>query len=319
MPKISVIMPAYNAEKYLREAIDSILAQTFADFELIVINDCSRDGTEQIILSYQDPRIVYLKNEKNLGVAGTLNQGLKVAQGQYIARMDADDRSVPTRFEKQVAYLDANPKTVLCGSKVTVFSDDGAQRVGHYPTEDAQIRAALLFACPIAHPSVMIRRDALQAWNLRYEEAFEKVEDYRLWSRLAECGQLHNLPEPLLYYRKHPGQVCATSPQVQYEGKLRLSATLLPQVGMAEEWEQKIIVDAFDGRIKKKAEFSRFVDVANRMCRQVPQTLDPRYVKLLLKSRVVEMAQNLGFGLPAKSLGLVGIKAWLYVNLRGKK
>ena len=98
MPKISVIMPAYNAEKYLREAIDSILGQTFTDFELIVINDCSRDDTEQIILSYQDPRIVYLKNEKNLGVAGTLNRGLEVARGAYIARMDADDRSVPDRF-----------------------------------------------------------------------------------------------------------------------------------------------------------------------------------------------------------------------------
>jgi glycosyltransferase involved in cell wall biosynthesis len=109
MPKISVIMPTYNAEKYLREAMDSILAQSFKDFELIVINDCSADGTEQIVLSYQDPRIVYLKNEKNLGVAGTLNRGLQVANGKYIARMDSDDRSVPERFEKQLAYLEENP------------------------------------------------------------------------------------------------------------------------------------------------------------------------------------------------------------------
>ena len=319
MPKISVIMPAYNAEKYLREAIDSILGQTFTDFELIVINDCSRDDTEQIILSYQDPRIVYLKNEKNLGVAGTLNRGLEVARGAYIARMDADDRSVPDRFQRQVGYMDANPLTVVCGSRVTVFSDDGQQRQADYPTEDAQIRATLLVACPFAHPSVMIRRQALSQLGSGYEEAFEKVEDYRLWTRLAEVGQLKNLEESLLFYRKHPGQVCATSSQVQYEGKLRLSAERLPLVGISDEWEQRLIVDAFDNRITCKEDLWRFAELAKRILKQTPPQLDKTYLRTLLKSRVIEIALAQGVTVPFGSMELLGIKAWLYVNVRGKK
>lgn len=319
MPKISVIMPAYNAEKYLREAMDSILEQTFTDFELIVINDCSRDSTEQIILSYQDPRIVYLKNEKNLGVAGTLNRGLQVARGEYIARMDADDKSVPHRLQKQLAYMQANPRTVLCGSRVTIFTDAGEQRLCDYPTEDGQIRTALLFSCPMAHPSVMIRRSVMEQEGLSYEEAFEKVEDYRLWTRLAECGQLCNLHEPLLWYRKHPGQVCATSSQVQYEGKLRLSAKLLPRVGISEEQDRRLVVDAFDNRIKDRESFLRFTEMAKRMCKQVPQELDEGCLRNLLKSRIIEIALAQGLSVPAGCAGLIGIKAWLYVNLRGKK
>lgn len=111
MPKISVILPAYNAEKYINEAIDSILTQTYRDFELIILNDCSKDRTEEIILSYEDDRIVYLKNQVNMGVAATLNRGLAAAKGEYVARMDADDISLPERFEKQAAYLDEHPGT----------------------------------------------------------------------------------------------------------------------------------------------------------------------------------------------------------------
>lgn len=319
MPKISVIMPTYNAEKYLREAMDSILAQSFKDFELIVINDCSADGTEQIVLSYQDPRIVYLKNEKNLGVAGTLNRGLQVAKGKYIARMDSDDRSVPERFEKQLAYLEENPNAVLCGSRVTIFTDAGEQHLALYPTQDRQIRTGLLFGCPLAHPSVMIRKSVMDEHGLQYEEAFEKVEDYRLWTRLSECGQLCNLPEPLLYYRKHPGQVCATSSQAQYEGKLRLAAGLLPRVGISDEREQRIVADAFDGRITDREVYNSFASLAKRMCREVPPELDKAYLKTTLKSRLIDIALSQGFTAPVGTMGILGIKAWLYVNVRGKK
>lgn len=319
MPRISVIMPVYNAEKYLREAIDSILVQSYTDFELIVINDCSTDGTEKIVLSYQDPRIVYVKNEKNLGVAETLNRGLHVARGEYIARMDADDRSVSHRFEKQVDYLDKNPHAVLCGSRVIVFTDTGEHRPANYPTEDGQIRTMLLFSCPLAHPSVMIRKSVIDEHGLQYEVAFEKVEDYRLWTRLAEYGQLCNLPEPLLYYRKHPGQVCAKSSQVQYEGKLRLSAALLPKVGILDADEQKLVVDAFDNRIQSKERFVLFADVAKRIYKLVPAEMDKNYLKTILKSRMIEIALVNGFGIPTGCVELLGIKAWLYVNLRGTK
>ncbi len=319
MPKISVIMPAYNAEKYIKEAVDSILNQTYGDFELIVINDCSKDRTKDILLSYTDRRIVYLENEKNLGVAGTLNHGLSAAQGEYIARMDSDDIALPQRFEKQLAYLENHPQTVMCGSKITVFYDTGEESLCHYPAEDGRIKAALLFSSPFAHPSVMIRRQVLDLHQLHYEEAFEKVEDYRLWTRLAEFGQLYNLPEPLLRYRKHPGQVCATSPQAQYEGKLRLSAELLPKVGVTEAEDQRIVVDAFDGRIKEETSFGKFLMLAKRMVHQAPAQLDQSYLRMMLKSRVIEIALGEGFKLPAGAMRLTGIKAWLYVNLRGKR
>ena len=117
-PLISVILPAYNAERFLEEAIDSILAQTYKNFELIVLNDGSTDRTEEIILSYNDPRIRYIKNESNLKLIKTLNKGIALARGKYIARMDADDISLPTRFEKEIEFMEIHPDIGVCSSKV---------------------------------------------------------------------------------------------------------------------------------------------------------------------------------------------------------
>ena len=145
MPRVSVILPAYNAEAYLKEAIDSILNQTFPDFQLIVINDCSTDGTEEIIRQYADPRLVPVKNEKNLGIAATLNRGLSLAQGDYIARMDADDISLPHRLERQVAYLDAHPDIAVLGTNVETFDENGPLCTGWSSTDPAQMKADLLW------------------------------------------------------------------------------------------------------------------------------------------------------------------------------
>lgn len=318
MPKISVIMPAYNAEKYIKEAVDSILCQTFEDFELIVINDCSKDSTKDILLSYTDPRIVYLENQKNLGVAGTLNHGLSAARGDYIARMDSDDIAIPQRLERQLAYMEANPDVVICGGNVILFTDAGQERQGNYPAEDKQIKTALLFSSPFAHPVVMMRGSVLREHGLCYEVAFEKVEDYRLWTQLAKVGRFANLQEPLLRYRKHPGQVCATSPQVQYEGKLRLAATLLPKVGIDDAQEQHIIVDAFDGRIVERNTFGQFENLVFKMIKHIPTDLDERQLRLILKSKLIEIALSQKMRLHMRNVGLLGIKAWLYVNLGGK-
>lgn len=211
MPKISVIMPAYNAEKYIAEAIDSILGQTFGDFEFIILNDCSKDRTEEIILSYDDPRIVYVKNEENMGVARTLNKGLELAKGEYIARMDADDISLPERFAKQVAFLTHNPKTVVCGSAITLFGQTQESQVRSFPTNPAQAQLQLIFAPCFAHPSVMIRRNILEEQSLRYDIRWEGTEDYAFWWDLGKHGDLCSLQECLLCYRIHPQQVTANS------------------------------------------------------------------------------------------------------------
>src|SRR5690606_5902322 len=156
----SVILPAYNAELYLREAIDSVLTQTFNDFELIVLNDGSIDQTENIILSYDDSRIIYVKNEQNLGLIGTLNKGMALAKGKYIARMDADDICFPERFEKQVAFLENNKEYIICGTSAYRFHNDILDRKAfNVPLSDESIRVRLLFNSGFIHPSVMFRAD----------------------------------------------------------------------------------------------------------------------------------------------------------------
>lgn len=237
MPKISVIMPAYNAEKYIAEAIDSILGQTFGDFEFIILNDCSKDRTEEIILSYSDSRIVYLKNEKNMGVAATLNRGLSVARGEYIARMDADDISLPERFEKQVAYMEANPETMVLGCALERFGQDIKTQVRSFSTDSKQMRIDLLFACGLAHPSVMMRRAVIMELG-GYDMSFEGMEDYELWCRVLNKHEITTLPDVLLRYRVHSAQV-TKNPSAQYLTRMRaLKALQLKQLGLPTTGEE---------------------------------------------------------------------------------
>lgn len=210
MPKISVVMPVYNGEKYLRESIDSILNQTYSDFEFIIINDASKDSTEEIIKSYDDVRIVYAKNEQNLGVAGTLNRGLAIAKGEYIARMDADDISMPQRFEKQVKLLDKHKDIGVCGSNIILFGEDITERTFIYSKTDAQIRVDMMFNSAFAHPVVMIRHNILTQNNIKYDISYEKAEDYKMWHDILKYCKGYNFQEPLLKYRYHNAQVTKT-------------------------------------------------------------------------------------------------------------
>jgi len=223
MKMVSVILPAFNAEKYIAEAIDSILGQTYSNFELIILNDCSKDRTEEIVLSYDDPRIVYLKNEENLGVAATLNKGLEVARGEYTARMDADDISLPERFEKQVAYLDANEDIAVLGTNVESFNESGTISSGWSAQDPLQTKVDMLFACGMAHPSVMMRTDVIRALG-GYDVEFNGLEDYELWCRVLEQHQITTLPDILLRYRVHNSQV-TQNPSLQYRELYRVLKT----------------------------------------------------------------------------------------------
>ena len=234
MPKVSAIMPAYNAEKYIKEAIESILSQTFGDFEFIIINDCSKDATEEIILSYTDPRVVYIKNDENLRVARTLNKGLEIAQGEYIARMDADDISLPDRFEKQVKYLDTHPEVAVLGTNVEVFDEDGPICTGWSSTDPAQMKVDLFFSCGLAHPSVMMRKNVIRELG-GYDAQYEGLEDYQLWCRVAEKYGVTTLPELLFRYRIHGGQV-TKNPSPEYLSRMRrLKEWQLSQLGLSME------------------------------------------------------------------------------------
>lgn len=228
MPKISVVMPVYNAEKYLREAMDSILNQTYTDFEFIILDDGSKDTSPDIVRSYSDPRIRFYQNEHNMGVAATLNRGLDLATGEYIARMDSDDISLPERFEKQVTYLDAHPEIAVLATDVQTF---GAKNF-YSPTskKNEELRVDLIFNCCLCHPTVMMRGSLVQQEQFFYDPAFNKMEDYELWVRISEQHQLACLDQILFKYRVHPQQVTqnsSTEISEQYRSlKLRILAPL---------------------------------------------------------------------------------------------
>lgn len=201
-PHISVIMPVYNGEKYLKEAIDSILNQTFTNFEFIIINDGSIDRTEEIILSYTDSRIIYIKNETNLQIVESLNKGISIAKGKYIARMDSDDISLPTRLEKQYLFMEAHKKIDVSGTWAKTFGK--SDYVLRPLTDNCEIKAKLFFDSPFIHPSVMFKASSLS--HFRYTKHYNKAEDYGLWVEMSSTATFGNLPEVLLMYRLHQNQ-----------------------------------------------------------------------------------------------------------------
>lgn len=203
-PQVSILMPVYNSEKYLREAIDSILDQIFTDFEFIIILDPSSDNSQDVIESYTDERIVLIKNDERLGLPRSLNRGLDVARGEFVARMDADDISLPERLKNQVAFMYMHNEIGVCGTWIKYFGEKNL--VLAFPTDDATIRCKLLFENNIAHPSVIMRRSIIVDNNLFYNPAFTEVEDYEFWRRCSRYLSFANLDEILLLYRLHPGQ-----------------------------------------------------------------------------------------------------------------
>ncbi len=201
--KVSVLFPVFNTKgEYLRKAIDSILSQTFSDFEFLILNDASTNNVEEVIKSYTDPRIKYFKNEKNLGISGSRNKLIDLAKGDYFAVMDHDDISLPDRFQKQVDYLDNNPDVGVVSSYVGYIHRKG--RVDKNPTNHEDICMALFARCgSLIHPASMIRKSVLLDNNLKYESEFTPAEDYALWCRLMTHTKFHNIPEILFLYRKH--------------------------------------------------------------------------------------------------------------------
>lgn len=207
MPKISVVMPAYNAEKYIGEAIDSILNQTFTDFEFIIINDGSTDRTKEIILEYDDSRIVLLENEKNSGIVVTLNKGLDAAKGEYIARMDADDIAVPERLKIQVEYMDKHLEVGVLGAGIRIFGDDIEPYDRVFTTNPEQLKSELIFNSCVAHPTVMIRKAVLDSEHFRYDKNYAGAEDYVLWWGLSQKAKIATVPDILHHYRIHRNQI----------------------------------------------------------------------------------------------------------------
>lgn len=202
MAKVNVLMPVYNGEKYLEEAIKSILDQTFIDFKFIIIDDGSIDKSVEIIKSFIDSRIELHKNDKNLKLIATLNKGLDLCNAEYIVRMDADDISLPERIEKQVLFMDKNPNVVCSGTSFIDFDEYQTKEI-YYDTDDSSIRIKHLYQTQIAHPTAIWRTETIKINDLKFDFRFPHCEDYEFWTRMGHFGLLSNLPEILVKKREH--------------------------------------------------------------------------------------------------------------------
>jgi len=212
----------YNGEQFLRTSLESVLNQSFADFEVLVLDDGSRDRSLDVVAEFADSRIRVIRNAENQGLIRTLNIGLAQARGAYIARQDADDCALPERFAKQVRVLDENPAAVLVGSWLRLVDEqDRHLTVWRYPIEPLAVEWALHFDSAAGHSSVMFRADTARALG-GYSLDFPHAEDFDLWSRMTRVGEVHNLPEVLELYRVHGGAVSRKFPDGQRESRARI-------------------------------------------------------------------------------------------------
>jgi len=238
MAKVSVLMPVYNGEKYIARAIDSVLSQSFRDFELLVIDDGSSDKSAEIVSSYSDKRVRYVANPTNLGLAGARNRAIEVSNGDYLAWLDCDDISLPDRLLKQVALLDAHPNLGLCGTWVRTLGLESEQ-VWHYPSDPGFVRGRMLFDDPVATSSAMVRRSCLDADELRFDTRFPPAEDYDLWERISRTNGVCNIPEVLTLYRIHPDQISTIKREQQKKAVWAIQSRSIQQLHVEPSDEEK--------------------------------------------------------------------------------
>ena len=212
-PLLTVLMPVHNAAPYLKEAIDSILTQTYTHFEFLIINDGSTDQSDQIIRSYNDTRIRYVKNETNLKLIATLNNGIQLAKGTYIVRMDADDISLPERLQHQVDFMERNPEVAICGTWFETFGEKNT--IVKYKTDHQDIMYKMLYQCHLAHPTTIMRINQIKSFETIFDPFFAHAEDYDFFTRVGHKYKIANIPEVLLKYRVHPNSVSVQYNDIQ--------------------------------------------------------------------------------------------------------
>ena len=234
-PQVSVVIPVYNRDAYVGEAIDSILAQTFADFELLVIDDGSTDRSRDVVRTYLDPRIRLLCHECNQGLPRTRNAGIDAARGTYLAFLDSDDVAYPTRLAKQVAFLDGRPDHVAVGAWVDWTDDSGRppRRVKRRPLAAQDVAALRLFRQGIENTASMARTAILREY--RHDECFEVSEDFELWARIAAEHAIANLPEVLVRRRAHDKQTSKGRDEQTRRYRQAICAQQLQALGIAFE------------------------------------------------------------------------------------
>lgn len=225
-PLISVVLPVYNVGQYIKECMDSILSQSFQDFEIIVIDDCSTDDTVKLIETYKDSRIFIKKKNRNKGLIDSLNLGFELARGKYIARMDGDDISTPDRFQKQFDILENNSEIDVCGCWLQQFGQKH-ETIKHKKNHE-EIVVQMLLSCSMSMGSVMFNRETLGIF--RFDKTKKHVEDYDFWSRAAWTCKFYNIQKVLYYYRMHETQVSSIHKKIQIEGDIPIKLSLFKKL-----------------------------------------------------------------------------------------
>ena len=302
-PTISVLMSVYNGARFLREAVDSILYQTFSDFEFIIVDDGSKDGTSEILESYRDARVVHMRNETNIGMTNSLVRAMGTAQGEFIARMDADDVSMPERLSYQVAELIRRPTLAAIFSAFDHIDSEGRVLKTITPPQGSQaLREALLYSNPLAHSSVMFRRELLERAG-GYDATWELAQDYELWFRLSQQFEIDSLPVVLQQLRIHSSSITArrrleqrrNTHAIRDQAYARMAATpLTPRtLGLYH------YVAALD-------EFSEGNGAAGREQIERAVSADPQLEEA--QERMLAMAVNVAVELGPSGLALIGNK-----------
>lgn len=264
-PKVSVVMAVYNGARYLREAVESILNQTFSDFEFVIIDDGSVDGTAEILHYYaqRDERI-RIHRQTNQKLIAALNMGFEMAQGVYIARMDADDVSLPERLARQVDFLDAHPEIGVLGTGFQIMDGYGnTSHTVHFPKQHGVLRWYLCFYCPIVHPSVMMRREIVEQAG-GYDADMVHAEDYDLWRRLSCVTRLSNLQDTLLQLRKHDVNVSNVHVSEQRRNAIRISTQMISHI-LNEEVPAGIVQRLWDQKFQKASDMYPVAELVYRL------------------------------------------------------
>jgi glycosyltransferase involved in cell wall biosynthesis len=239
MPKLSVVMPVYNVAKYVKEAVTSVLSQTFNDFELIIIDDHSTDNTVDIINSIKDSRIIFFRNDKNLGRSVTDNLAIQYIRGQYVAKMDGDDICLPQRFERQLDFLDKNPSVNVVGCYVKNFG--ASTYLNKYPSTIDESKVQTLFNIPAANASTMFRSSLFVEEGLKYDESLRQTEDYRFFAKYIDELNVVSIKEALYLYRTFPVRIRADVFQERDRVSNNIRVQLLHKIGIPyNDWDAKV-------------------------------------------------------------------------------
>ncbi len=270
-PTISVIMSTYNTpDEWLEESINSILNQTYSNFEFIIVDDCSTTDMTSIKEKCVDDRIIWVQNEENIGLTKSLNKALKIAKGKYIARMDADDISLPERFVTQIEFMEKHPEVIVCGSWRRAIGNENRDEIWNIPTTREEQQVQLFFYnCGLTHPTAMFRKSMLDEFGIRYNDNYKKAQDYGIWVQCTRFAPMAMIHQVLLQYRKSDSQVTANKNGVRlYDSMVKTDQ--LAALGMKPTNSEKELHLAFlRGEALEAVEISQWVQTISNANKEI--------------------------------------------------